>query len=176
MYTWGRGWEGQLGHDVVTEIELEPHIVPKMENRGSSAVACGRNHTVVVTDNGLIYTCGENKAGQLGTGDLKSSNSPVLIESLEEQEIISIACGSEHSIAVSIANEVYGWGSGVYDQLGLGTLGIFPKPQRIPGLTVPYAHVERPSEVLGRLSRGSGRSSAATEAQQLSATTRQPTC
>uniref|UniRef100_A0A7S4PM21 SAM domain-containing protein n=1 Tax=Guillardia theta TaxID=55529 RepID=A0A7S4PM21_GUITH len=135
VYTWGRGWEGQLGHDVVTEIELEPHIVPKMENRGSSAVACGRNHTVVVTDNGLIYTWGENKAGQLGTGDLKSSNSPVLIESLEEQEMISIACGSEHSIAVSIANEVYGWGSGVYDQLGLGTLGIFPKPQRIPGLT-----------------------------------------
>ncbi len=45
------------------------------------------------------------------------------------------ACGDDHSIVVTIANEVYGFGSGVHDQLGVGTLGLFPKPQRIPGLT-----------------------------------------
>ena len=31
VFTWGRGWDGQLGHEVVTEIELEPRIVPKMQ-------------------------------------------------------------------------------------------------------------------------------------------------
>ena len=47
-----------------------------------------------------------------------------------------VACGDEHTVALTISNEVYGFGNGVFDQLGLGTLGVFPTPQRIPGLTV----------------------------------------
>ena len=135
VYTWGRGWDGQLGHDVVTEIELEPRIVPHMENRASAAVSCGNAHTVVVTDNGNVWSWGDNKCGQLGTGNLISSATPVSLHTLEEQEITHVACGSEHTVVVTIANEVYGFGNGVYDQLGLGTLGIFPSPHRIPGLT-----------------------------------------
>jgi len=135
VYTWGRGWDGQLGHDVVTEIELEPRIVPHMENRASAAVSCGSAHTVVVTDNGNVWAWGDNKSGQLGTGTLISTSTPAFLSTMEEQEVTHVACGMEHTIVVTIANEVYGFGNGVYDQLGLGTLGIFPKPQRIPGLT-----------------------------------------
>ena len=135
VHTWGRGWDGQLGHDVVTEIELEPRIVPAMENKASAAVACGRAHTVVVTDNGNVWSWGDNKAGQLGVGTLNSTPSPHIVSSLDEQEVTQVACGDEHTIVITIANEVYGFGSGVHDQLGVGTLGIFPKPQRIPGLT-----------------------------------------
>ena len=86
------------------------------------------------------HTCahvlqGDNKAGQLGQGNLTSTCVPKLIRDLDEQEIVFVSCGDEHTVCVSIANEVYGFGNGVYDQLGLGTLGIFPNPQRIPGLT-----------------------------------------
>lgn len=135
VYTWGRGWDGQLGHDIFTEIELEPRIVPHMENRSSTVMACGSGHTAVVTDNGSVWAWGDNKCGQLGTGDLISTATPKQLSSLEEQEVTHIACGDSHSVIVTIANEVYGFGNGVYDQLGLGTLGIFPKPHRIPGLT-----------------------------------------
>ena len=135
VYTWGRGWDGQLGHDVVTEIELEPRIVPHMENRASAAVSCGTSHTVVVTDNGNVWAWGDNKCGQLGIGNLISTATPAPLITLDEQEVTHVACGAEHTVVVTIANEVYGFGNGVYDQLGLGTLGIFPKPHRIPGLT-----------------------------------------
>ena len=135
VYTWGRGWDGQLGHDVVTEIELEPRIVPHMENRASAAVACGAGHTVIVTDNGNVWAWGDNKSGQLGTGNLTSTATPIFLSTMDEQEVTHVACGMEHTVLVTIANEVYGFGNGVYDQLGLGTLGIFPKPHRIPGLT-----------------------------------------
>jgi alpha-tubulin suppressor-like RCC1 family protein len=136
VYTWGRGWDGQLGHDVVTEIELEPRIVPEMENRASASAACGRAHTVVITDNGNVWSWGDNKCGQLGLGNLNSTSTPKLVKSLEEQEATHVACGADHTVVITIANEVYGFGNGVYDQLGLGTLGLFPQPQRIPGLTV----------------------------------------
>jgi len=135
IYTWGRGWDGQLGHDIITEIELEPRIVPKMQNRSSALVACGQAHTVALTQNGNLWVWGDNSAGQLGIGSLKSTSSPVSVTDLDEQEVILVACGDEHTVCVTLANEVYGFGNGVQDQLGLGTLGIFPRPQRIPGLT-----------------------------------------
>ena len=136
VYTWGRGWDGQLGHDIITEIELEPRLVPEMENRASAFAVCGRAHTVVITDNGNVWSWGDNKSGQLGLGHLNRSSTPKLVKSLEEQEVTQAACGADHTVVVTIANEVYGFGNGVYDQLGLGTLGLFPQPQRIPGLTV----------------------------------------
>jgi hypothetical protein len=96
VYTWGRGWDGQLGHDVITEIELEPRIVPQMENRASAAVACGRAHTVVVTDNGNVWSWGDNKAGQLGIGTLVSTCTPKLVEALEEQEVTYVVSIRAH--------------------------------------------------------------------------------
>ncbi len=93
VYTWGRGWDGQLGHEVITEIELEPRIVPQMENRASAAVACGRAHTVVVTDNGNVWSWGDNKAGQLGIGSLISTCTPKLVEALDEQEVTYVVSG-----------------------------------------------------------------------------------
>ena len=42
-----------------------------------------------------------------------------VIKDLDEQEIVMVDCGAEHTVCVSIANEVYGFGHGVYDQLGL---------------------------------------------------------
>ena len=135
VFTWGRGWDGQLGHEVVTEIELEPRIVPRMQDKSCASVACGRAHTVVLTDNGNIWSWGENKAGQLGLGNLISTSQPQMVSDLDEQEVIMVGCGDEHTVCITIANEVYGFGHGVYDQLGLGTLGIFPNPQRIPGIS-----------------------------------------
>ena len=58
-----------------------------------------------------------------------------MVSDLDEQEVIMVGCGDEHTVCITIANEVYGFGHGVYDQLGLGTLGIFPNPQRIPGIS-----------------------------------------
>jgi alpha-tubulin suppressor-like RCC1 family protein len=103
VYTWGRGWDGQLGHDVITEIELEPRIVPQMENRASAAVACGRAHTVVVTDNGNVWSWGDNKAGQLGIGSLVSTCTPKLVEALDEQEVTYVVSGlCPHSCTVCL--------------------------------------------------------------------------
>lgn len=61
--------------------------MPHMENRASATVACGRAHTVVVTDNGNVWCWGDNKAGQLGIGNLNSTSTPKLVESLDEQEV-----------------------------------------------------------------------------------------
>ena len=36
-------------------------------------VACGRGHTVVLTDKGQLFSWGENSCGQLGQGNIEST-------------------------------------------------------------------------------------------------------
>ena len=42
-------------------------------------IACGTSHTLVVTDNGKLYTWGYNNYGQLGNGNKNLSQTPVHI-------------------------------------------------------------------------------------------------
>ena len=66
VYTMGRGWlgGGSQGHDVTDEpvalAELDADVIVE--------VACGDSHTLARTDDGRIYSWGDNAAGQLGLG------------------------------------------------------------------------------------------------------------
>jgi alpha-tubulin suppressor-like RCC1 family protein len=135
VFSWGRGWDGQLGHRLTSEVVYEPRLVEEMENKSTAILACGREHTVAVSTNGNLWVWGDNKAGQLGIGTIIQSNKPVPVSLLDEHEVKMAACGREHTVCVTATNEVYGFGSSIFDQLGLGHLGIFPRPQRIQGLT-----------------------------------------
>ena len=45
---------------------------------------------------------------------------PQLIEKLKGFEIVQIACGETHSLCLSKDGKIYGWGTSMYGQLGLG--------------------------------------------------------
>lgn len=45
-------------------------------------IASGINFTMALDDEGKVYVWGNNTYGQLGTGSLKNSLEPVLVESL----------------------------------------------------------------------------------------------
>ena len=47
------------------------------------AVACGDTHTLVVTQDGHLYTFGRNQNGQLGHGNTDDVLSPKLVEALQ---------------------------------------------------------------------------------------------
>jgi len=53
---------------------------------------------------------GSNRDGILGVGEktLKSSNVPCLVESIEN--IVKVACGMSHTLAISHKGEAYAWG------------------------------------------------------------------
>lgn len=50
----------------------------------------------------------------------RSVDVPQQVVSIAEVEIVSIAAGSNHNIAVTKAGEVYSWGKGRFGRLGLG--------------------------------------------------------
>ena len=66
-----------------------------------------------MTEEGRVYSSGNNLHGQLGCGEeeSKSEISLMLVKGIDYyRKIIQISCGSDHSFALSNIGEVYSWG------------------------------------------------------------------
>uniref|UniRef100_A0A3P9MKF2 HECT domain-containing protein n=1 Tax=Oryzias latipes TaxID=8090 RepID=A0A3P9MKF2_ORYLA len=85
-------------------------------------VACGSQHTVVLSKDGQVYTWGQNSRGQLGLGKegCSSISSPQCVRSLSGMPLVQVSAGGEHSFALSVSGSVFGWGRNDCGQLGLG--------------------------------------------------------
>ncbi|XP_077518796.1 MYC binding protein highwire isoform X2 [Amblyomma americanum] len=87
-------------------------------NSPAVQVACGMHHTVVLLQNGQVYTFGSNQHGQLGHGDLILRGSPTLVYTLPT--VTQVAAGSNHSVFLTACGQVYTCGSYQKGQLGRG--------------------------------------------------------
>ena len=65
---------------------------------------------------------GSNANGQLGLGDksIKSKNNPTNVEQLVDYFITQVACGAEHTLALSENGICFAWGKGTHGALGNG--------------------------------------------------------
>lgn len=76
--------------------------------------------TEIFFSGGELYAWGANHYGQLGIGKVTHSESkPTRITSLAGVPIAFIACGGNHSFALSCSGTVFGWGKNTSGQLGL---------------------------------------------------------
>ncbi|KAL9905493.1 probable E3 ubiquitin-protein ligase HERC4 isoform X2 [Glossina fuscipes] len=119
IYCWGNTTHGELG---LGGIEDEQILTPrKMDwsppNSCIIQVSCGSWHTLFLTSDGKVFSCGSNDNGQLGH-ELQTKR-PQLIAELDTYEIMRISCGARHSIALNEWGQLFSWGHNDYGQLGL---------------------------------------------------------
>jgi alpha-tubulin suppressor-like RCC1 family protein len=76
---------------------------------------------------------GGNSSGQLGDGTLESSREPIPVSGLGE--VLSVAAGSEHSLALLPNGTVMAWGANTAGQLGDGNNTSSDVPVPVSGLT-----------------------------------------
>ncbi|CAI5655741.1 unnamed protein product [Oreochromis niloticus] len=103
VYTFGRGQYGQLGHGTfLFEVHL-PKALQHFCNSKVRHIACGENHTAVVTDNGLLYTFGDGRHGKLGLGEENFINqfSPTLCTRFLQYAVQSVSCGGHHMLVLA---------------------------------------------------------------------------
>ena len=131
VYTWGRnqgsnwmgisfmGGGGYLGHGDTQSVHL-PKRIDFLSKYGAKAadVVCGGRHTVIRTVDGELLSCGVGEYGRLGTGSTVDSLEPAPLETLVEEDIIQIAAGSSHTLALSKSGKLFVWGRNDYGQLG----------------------------------------------------------
>ena len=95
-------------------------------------IAVGTTHTLILTQQGQIYSYGHNKCGQLGLGDTNDRNIPEVIPNLPF--IVQISTISDFSLVLSNNGQVYGFGFNGCGQLGIG---LDPSDKLIPTL-IPF--------------------------------------
>ncbi|XP_023596553.1 probable E3 ubiquitin-protein ligase HERC4 isoform X9 [Trichechus manatus latirostris] len=118
VYTCGCNDLGQLGHE---KSRKKPEQVVALDAQNIVAVSCGEAHTLALNDKGQVYAWGLDSDGQLGLlGSEECIRVPRNIKSLADIQIVQVACGYYHSLALSKASEVFCWGQNKYGQLGLG--------------------------------------------------------
>jgi len=79
-------------------------------------VAAGRDHSVMLTYSGRVFSCGANHEGQLGLGGefMAATNftTPVPIAIQDSLNCVThIACGDSHTAAVSNDGTLFTWGN-----------------------------------------------------------------
>uniref|UniRef100_A0A8B9YEV9 X-linked retinitis pigmentosa GTPase regulator n=2 Tax=Bovinae TaxID=27592 RepID=A0A8B9YEV9_BOSMU len=93
-------------------------------------VACGRNHTLILTGGGQVYATGGNNEGQLGLGDTDERSAFHLISFFTSQhKIKQLSAGSNTSAALTEDGELFMWGDNSEGQIGL---------QNITNICVPH--------------------------------------
>ena len=88
-------------------------------------------------------------SGVVGHGDSQNRDKPAEIELLWPLGIIQIACGDNHSAALTADGRVFTWGRGKYGQLGLGSFETSSMPQHVK-LLVDIVQASRLCLFLGR--------------------------
>nr|XP_033805364.1 X-linked retinitis pigmentosa GTPase regulator [Geotrypetes seraphini] len=104
VYTFGLGQFGQLGHGTFTFEVAVPRPVEQLRKQKIQYIACGENHTAVITGNGLLYTFGDGRHGKLGLGEEIFTNqfTPTLCSNFLKFTIHLVACGGCHMLVFAI--------------------------------------------------------------------------
>jgi len=120
-FAWGSNSRYQLGLNLEPAEQRTPAPVLTMEGIRIKEIASNESHTLFLTEDGKVFSCGSGFCGILGHGNLDDSPQPKMIEALAHSTIKSVAVGVRHSCAVSDKGQVFTWGSADMYQLGHGS-------------------------------------------------------
>jgi alpha-tubulin suppressor-like RCC1 family protein len=128
VFTWGWGEAGRLGHGDEDPLSAPRSVAffaatHSVERIGvATAVACGREHTLVCTAGGALFAFGAGSSYRLGTGDQEDRLKPVRIDTdaLAGELVCALAGGEAHSAALCRSGSLFTWGFGRAGALGHG--------------------------------------------------------
>ena len=115
LWSWGRNDFGQL----CLGNQTGSSFPQKTPFSNISKISTGCNHSLFQKNNGAIFVCGNNRAGQCGLGHF---NDPQIIPSLipgAPSNIVRFVCGSQQSLFLDSEGNVFSCGNNEYGELGL---------------------------------------------------------
>ena len=84
LYTWGMGFEGQLGLKLKYKVASSPRYLQFFYRKPIKFISCGHNYSLAITNEGIVYGWGENKLEQLGLGHIQIVENQTQIPILEK--------------------------------------------------------------------------------------------
>jgi alpha-tubulin suppressor-like RCC1 family protein len=134
VWAWGGNYSGELGNGTTTDSGIPVQVV------GLSnivAICAGDNHSLALDTNGCVWAWGFDGFGQLGDGQTGAglySDVPTMVVGLTN--VVAIAAGANHSLAVDGTGKLWAWGNDNAGQLGDGgSTGITNLPMQVLTVT-----------------------------------------
>lgn len=140
MYSFGElSWkQTQMAFPAETS---EPVLEVGLSGQKVVSVAAGGFHSGAVTEDGGVHMWGDNAHGQCGLSGLTAVPNPTPVGVIDHSDptapqtvkVLELACGEQHTLALSARHQVWAWGSGPQLGLPVSTLPTW-RPQRVEHL------------------------------------------
>ena len=125
VYAWGYGNYGQLGNGANSSQQLPVEVVTASGALANiTAIAAGVDHSLALRSDGTVWAWGLNSYGELGNNTTTNSNEAVEVLNTSGtplSNIVAIAAGDNHGLAVDSSGNLWAWGYNSNGQLGDGT-------------------------------------------------------
>lgn len=131
---WGDNALGQLGLGLPSPgLVTAPQQIPASSLNSVLAISTGGpSFSLALLTNGTVMAWGENAFGQLGLGNTTNQTTPQLIPASSLGNVVAVAAGHSHALALLSNGTVKAWGKNTSGQLGLGGIINQSTPQQIP--------------------------------------------
>ncbi|KAG5644318.1 hypothetical protein DXG03_008676 [Asterophora parasitica] len=153
VWSAGQNNLGQCGHAICPEVTSFKLVTGFPQDEHVVKASAGVTFSIALTASGKVFSFGSGEHGQLGNGTtgerITTGNktafdievTPLYIKALDGVNIVDIASGQQHSIALDEKGVVYVWGYNGYCRLGLGNQVDALRPKAVP----QFAGPEEPS-------------------------------
>ena len=142
VFGFGLNTHSQLGYQCARpgsplEIVSQPLPIWLPTDRIIKQVSCGRSHTLCLSDDGKVFSLGNNSFGQCGRPIIEDENyfGSKRVHHIEglASNLKQIECGQDHSFFLTDTGELYACGWGADGQTGLGHMNSEHRPTRVKG-------------------------------------------
>lgn len=140
LFCWGANGRGQLGIGT-TDAQSKPTQVKTLGTRVGRISAGGAHVCIFTEDDGQVWCWGDNRSGQLGTGNTDRLLVPTAIDpgGLGQVRTNQLFAGGVHTCALRDDSTLWCWGGNRFGQLGTGDVEPRLTPtQVLTGVTAAY--------------------------------------
>ena len=114
VFAMGYNRYGQLGLGHTNHVNT-PHAINAAHFAGAliAAVACGMYHTLALTHEGKLFSCGQGERGATGLGHTTNTTTPQpTVGALASARVVRVISGIYHSLALTEDGRAFGFGEG----------------------------------------------------------------
>ena len=115
----GYGGNGGLGLNSTTAQKTFVQVTTNISN-DVKQIACGHYHTVIIKNDGSVWSCGDNDHGQLGLGNTTPQKTFTQVTTNINNDAKQVVCGHYHTYIIK-KDGVWVCGYNSDGQLGLGS-------------------------------------------------------
>jgi alpha-tubulin suppressor-like RCC1 family protein len=108
VYSWGSNECGQLGVESLEDFNT-PQII-QLNDVLITKISCGSFHSLLLSNDGVVYSFGYNNCGQIGNGNREIQVKPIKLA--HKESFIEIASHWNNNLSAALSSDsiYYGWG------------------------------------------------------------------